>query len=54
MFKEFIQRIIASENHEDALQNVFYGAYGIDMAFQRGKITWKEHRMLRKLIEKMK
>lgn len=54
MFKKFIQRIIESENREDALQNVFYGDDGIDMAFQREKITWKEHQMLLKLIEKMK
>lgn len=53
MFKKFVQRIIDSENQEDAVQNVFYGADGIDMAFQREKITWKEHEMLLALIEKM-
>lgn len=54
MFKRFIQRIIESENREDALHNVFFGADGIDMAFAREKITWKEHQMLLKLINKMK
>lgn len=53
MFKKFIERIIAAENREDAVQNVFYGADGIDMAFQREKITWKEHQMLLNLIDKM-
>lgn len=63
MFKKFIQRIIESENREDAIQNVFYGTqmddngrvivYGIDLAYQHGKITWKEHQMLLNLIEKM-
>ena len=53
MFKKFIQRIIEAEDREDAIQNVFYGADGIDMAFQREKITWKEHQMLLALIEKM-
>lgn len=62
MFKQFIARIIAAENREDAIQNVFYGTkyegdkvveYGIDMAYQRGKITWKESEILLALIEKM-
>lgn len=54
MFKKFIQRIIESENREDAIQNVFYGPDGIDIAFQREKISWAEHELLLKLIEKMK
>ena len=53
MFKKFVQRIIEAENREDAIQNVFYGPDGISMAFQREKITWKEHEMLFALIEKM-
>lgn len=53
MFKKFIQRIIEAENKEDAIQNIFYGKDGIDLAFQREKITWKEHQMLLALIEKM-
>ena len=63
MFKKFIERIIKSENQEDAMQNVFYGTafnedgtvkeYGIDIAFQHDKISWKEHQMLLSLIEKM-
>lgn len=62
MFKKFIERIIAAENKEDAIQNVFYGTkwengkivqYGIEKAFDCDKITWKEHEMLRQLIEKM-
>ena len=53
MFKKFIQRIIEAENREEALNKVFYGPDGIDMAFQREKISWKEHQMLLALIEKM-
>lgn len=53
MFKKFVQRIIEAENREDAIRNVFYGTDGIDMAFQKEKITWKEHQMLLSLIEKM-
>ena len=53
MFKKFVERIIAAENREDAIQNVFYGIDGIDMAYQKEKITWKEHEMLLALINKM-
>ena len=53
MFKKFIQRIIEAENREDAMQNVFYGNDGIDIAFHREKISWKEHQMLLAIIEKM-
>ena len=53
MFKKFIQRIIESENQEDAINKVFYGKDGIDIAFQQEKITWKEHQMLLQLIGKM-
>ena len=64
MFKKFIQRIIEAKDREDAVQNVFYGTrwaedgskvevYGIDIAYQHGKITWKEHQMLLDLIDKM-
>lgn len=54
MFKKFIQRIIEAENREDAIQTVFYGEDGIDMAFQKEKITWSEHQMLLKLIERIR
>ena len=53
MFKKFIQRVIDSENGENAIDNVFYGSDGIDMAYQHGKITWKEHQMLLSIINKM-
>lgn len=63
MFKKFLQRIIDAKDREDAIDNVFYGTkfddngniteYGIDIAYQHEKITWKEHQMLLALIEKM-
>ena len=53
MFKKFIKKIIEAENREDAIDHVFYGADGIDMAFQKEKISWDEHQMLLSLIEKM-
>ena len=63
MFKKFVQRIVESAGREDAIQNVFYGTkfdeagnviqYGIDIAYQHEKITWKEHELLLALIEKL-
>lgn len=53
MFKKFIQRIIDAKNQQDAVENVFYGLDGIDMAYQHEKISWKEYDMLLSLIDKM-
>jgi hypothetical protein len=53
MFKKFIKKILSCESKENALQNVFYGENGIDVAFQRDKISWDEHQMLLGIIEKM-
>lgn len=52
-FKEFIKRIIAAENKEDAVQNVFYGPDGIERAEQREELTFEESQLLLDLIEKM-
>lgn len=53
LFKQFIQRIIDAKDREDAIQNVFYGTDGIDMAYQFEKIRWEEHQMLLAIIEKL-
>ena len=53
MFKKFIERIIQSENQEEAWEMVFYGENGIERAFNKEKITAKEYEMLVKIIEKM-
>lgn len=63
MFKKFLQRIIEAENKMDAIDNVFNGTkwdadgniieYGIDIAYQHDKITWKEREMLLAIIGKM-
>lgn len=53
MFKKYIQQIINSKNREDAINNVFYGENGIDMAYQREKISWNDHEMLLALIDKL-
>ncbi|MBQ1789143.1 MAG: hypothetical protein II008_03115 [Oscillospiraceae bacterium] len=53
MFKKLLERIANAADQMDAINNVFYGPDGIDMAYQREKITWKEHQLLMAIIEKM-
>lgn len=53
MFKKYIKMIIKAENQKDAIDNVFYGENGIDMAYQKGKISWEEFQMLSDIITKM-
>lgn len=52
-FKQFIKRIAKAQSREDAIQNIFYGPDGIDMAYQREKISWEDHELLLAIIEKM-
>lgn len=64
MFRKFLERIIAAEGREDAVQNIFYGGIekdedgnivniGIDLAYQHDMLSWKDHEMLLAIIEKM-
>ncbi len=62
-FKSFVERIAQAKNSEDAIQNIFYGQrfdedgnvtrWGIDYAYQRGKITYADLELLLKLCEKL-
>ena len=52
-FKGYVIAITTSKNKEDAINNVFYGEFGADMAYQRGKITYKDLELISKLIDKM-
>lgn len=52
MFKKFLQAIIDAKTDEE-LEQIFNGADGIDMAFQKEKISWKDHQMLLALINKL-
>lgn len=64
MFRKFLERIIAAEGREDAINNIFYGGIeydendeivniGIDLAYQWELLSWKDHEMLLAIIEKM-
>lgn len=53
-FKTFVKEIAAAPNREWAIQNIFYGADGVDMAFQREWITYADSELLLQLIENLK
>lgn len=52
IIKGFIEEITAAAKAGDreAILAVFYKEDGVDMAYQREKITWNEHQMLLNLI----
>ena len=52
MFKKFVAELVAAKSADEA-EWVFYKADGIDMAFQKEKITWKEHQLLLALVDKL-
>lgn len=53
MFKKFVKRIIEAGSKDVAMETVFYGADGIDIAFQKEKISWDDHETLLALIDTM-
>ena len=52
-FKKFVKQIVNSADKHDAIDNVFYGPEGVDMAYQHGYISWEDHQLLLKLMEKL-
>lgn len=46
MFKKFIERLIAAETEEQVNHILYDFETGVDMAYQRDKITYKEHELL--------
>ena len=52
MFKKFLQEIIDAQSEEE-LMDIFYREDGIDIMYQKEKLSWKDHQMLLALINKM-
>ncbi len=48
MFKKFVSELAEAKSNEEVL-NILYRADGVDMMFQREKISWKDHEILFKL-----
>lgn len=52
MFKRFTY-LIAIARNKNELNEIFYGMDGIDMQYQKGKLSWDDHQTLLKLIGKI-
>lgn len=58
MFKKLLAEMIAAETEEE-ITHILYRMksdkedWGVDLAFQHEKITWKEHEMLFNLGDKL-
>lgn len=48
MFKKFVMQIALAETKDD-LYEILDGKNGVDIMFQKEKLTWKEHEVLYKL-----
>lgn len=46
MFKKFIEKLIEAETEEQVNHILYDFDDGVDMAYQRDKITYKEHELL--------
>lgn len=45
MFKKFFDELMAAYT-EKQIMDILYRADGVDMAFQREKISWQDHKRL--------
>lgn len=52
-FKKLVQRLAACRTHHDIAAFLF-DQNGVDIAYQREKITWKEHELLFELAARIK
>ncbi len=52
MFKKFLKEIIEA-NTEEELMDIFNRKDGIDIMYQKEKLSWKDHEMLLALINKL-
>lgn len=52
MFKKFVNELIEAETKDEVL-NIFYRSDGIDMMYQKEKLSWKEQQMLLNLVNKL-
>lgn len=52
MFKKFVRELTEAETEEEVLA-VFYRPDGIDMSYQHGKISLKDHELLLNLVNRL-
>ena len=52
MFKKLFDRLMAAETAEE-INSVLYAPDGVDMMYQREKITWDDHERLFRLAARL-
>lgn len=53
MFKKFIREMIQAAGDDEALERILYRADGVDMMYQREKLSWNDHEILFDLAAKL-
>lgn len=52
MFKKFVKELIDAKTINE-VNNIFYRSDGIDMMYQKEKLSWKDYEILEKLVQKL-
>lgn len=52
MFKKLLKRLNGAATKEEVM-NVMYSTDGIDISYQREKISWQEYELLSDLVQKL-
>lgn len=52
MFKKFVQELVNAKTKEE-VENIFNRSDGIDMMYQKEKLSWKDQQLLLDLVNKL-
>lgn len=52
MFKKFVQELVNAKTKEE-VENIFYRSDGIDIMYQKEKLSWKDQQLLLDLVNKL-
>lgn len=52
MFKKFVQELVNAKTKEE-IERIFYRSDGIDMMYQKEKLSWKDQQLLLDLVNKL-
>ena len=52
MFKKFVQELVNAKTKEE-VEHIFYRSDGIDMMYQKEKLSWKDQQLLLDLVNKL-
>lgn len=52
MFKKFVKELVAAKTKEE-VERIFYRSDGIDMMYQKEKLSWNDQQLLLDLVNKL-